>query len=148
LLRASGDPVLTDFGVSAALVESMHEQRLTPPNVVLGTADYLAPEVIAGLPVDGRADLYALGVVLYELLTGFVPFAGRDPLETLRAHREEPVPPLPPSVPAATRAVVERALQKQAANRFATATEMAAALGDCACMGVCPSSARTVPRSA
>jgi serine/threonine-protein kinase len=59
------------------------------------------------------------------MLTGFVPFAGRDPIETLRAHREDPPPPLPAEVPPATRAIVERALQKRPEDRFASSVEMA-----------------------
>jgi CRP-like cAMP-binding protein len=125
LLRANRQPVLTDFGLAAALASTMHERRLTPPNVLVGTADYLAPEVIAGQPVDGRADLYALGVVLYEMLAGFVPFAGRDPLQVLRAHVDEAVPPLPATVPPAVRGIVDQALQKDPRDRFATADEMA-----------------------
>jgi CRP-like cAMP-binding protein len=125
LLRADGQPVLTDFGLAAALASTMSEQRLTPPNVLVGTADYLAPEVIAGLPVDCRADLYGLGVVLYEMLTGFVPFAGRDPLQVLRAHVDDAVAPLPCSIPPAVRSIVDQALQKNPNDRFATAEEMA-----------------------
>jgi len=128
LLRSDGQPVLTDFGVAAAIVDVMTEYRLTPPNVLVGTADYLAPEAIGGGAIDGRVDLYALGVVLYEMLTGFVPFAGRAPVDTLRAQREEPVPPLPKTVPAVVRAVVERALAKNPDERFASASEMGAAL--------------------
>jgi serine/threonine protein kinase len=129
LLRADGQAVLTDFGLAAALADTMSEQRLTPPNVLVGTADYLAPEVIAGQPVDARADLYALGVVLYEMLAGFVPFAGRDPLHMLRAHLDEPVPPLPPTVPSTVRSIVEQALQKNPQDRYATAEAMASAIG-------------------
>src|SRR5262249_40124973 len=116
-------------GLSGALADLASELRLTPSNVLVGTADYLAPEQIAGEAIDGRADLYALGVVLYELLAGYVPFAGRDPIETLRAHQEEPVPALPPEVPPAARAVVERALQKRPEERFGSAAEMAEAIG-------------------
>jgi serine/threonine protein kinase len=128
LLRADGQPVLTDFGLAAALADTMGEQRLTPPNMMVGTADYLAPEVIAGQAVDARADLYALGVVLYEMLAGFVPFAGRDPLQTLRAQVDESVPPLPLTLPTAVRAIVEQALQKNPSDRFQTADEMARAI--------------------
>jgi serine/threonine protein kinase len=128
LLRADGQPVLTDFGLAAALADMARAQRLTPPNVLVGTADYLAPEVIASQPVDARADLYALGVVLYEMLAGFVPFAGRDPLQMLRAHLDEPVPPLPATIPLAAQAIVERALAKNPLDRFATAAEMAQAI--------------------
>jgi CRP-like cAMP-binding protein len=125
LLRSDGRPVVTDFGLAAAMAESAGERRLTPPNMLVGTADYLAPEEITGHTLDGRADLYAVGVVLYEMLAGFVPFAGRDPLQMLRAHCEEAVPPLPASVPPVARTIVERALQKQPADRFASASEMA-----------------------
>jgi CRP-like cAMP-binding protein len=128
LLRADGQPVLTDFGLAAALADMARAQRLTPPNVLVGTADYLAPEVIASQPVDARADLYALGVVLYEMLAGFVPFAGRDPLQMLRAHLDEPVPPLPATIPLAVQAIVERALAKNPLQRFGTAAEMANAI--------------------
>jgi len=128
LLRADGRPVLTDFGLAAALANTLSEQRLTPPNVLVGTADYLAPEVITGQAVDCRADLYALGVVLYEMLAGFVPFAGRDPLQVLRAHVDDAVPPLPSSIPVGVRSMVDRALSKNPDNRFPTAEEMARAI--------------------
>jgi CRP-like cAMP-binding protein len=128
LLRADGQPVLTDFGLAAALVDTLSERRLTPPSILVGTADYLAPEVVAGQAVDHRADLYALGVVLYEMLAGYVPFAGRDPLQTLRAHTDEPVPALPQDIPPPVRAIVERALEKNPSERYAAAAEMAAAI--------------------
>jgi len=129
LLRANGQPVVTDFGLAAAISDGGAQHHLTPANVLVGTADYLAPETIAGQPADGRADLYALGVVVYEMLTGFVPFAGRDPLQTLRAHCDEPVPALPPTVPPVVQAIVARALQKRPQDRFGSADEMAAMLG-------------------
>jgi CRP-like cAMP-binding protein len=128
LLRADGAPVLTDFGVALARARAAEGGRLTAADVVLGSADYLSPEQVAGLAVDGRSDLYALGVVLYELLSGHVPFAGRPPLETLRAHVEAPPPPLPPAVPPAARTVVERALEKLPGRRFPSAEAMAEAL--------------------
>ncbi|MGI8912413.1 MAG: protein kinase domain-containing protein [Chloroflexota bacterium] len=128
LLRLDGTPVLTDFGLVLVLADMAAHQRLTATHVVVGTADYLAPEQAAGLPVDGRADLYALGVTLYELLAGHVPFAGRTPLETVQAHVELPPPPLPLAVPAAARLIVERALQKRPEDRYPSATAMAAAI--------------------
>jgi CRP-like cAMP-binding protein len=128
LLRADGRPVLTDFGLAAALGDLATAHRLTPRDVIIGTADYLAPEQIAGEDIDGRVDLYALGCVLYEMLTGFVPFAGRDPLETLRAQVEEVPPPLPVNVPSNVRAIVERCLQKRPADRFASATDLTRAI--------------------
>ena len=127
LVRADGTPALTDFGLVAARATAA-DPRLTATNVVVGAADYLSPEQIAGLPVDGRADLYALGVTLYEMLAGHVPFAGRDPLETLRAHVELALGPVAIGTSAGGFAVVERALQKRAAERLASAQEMAAAI--------------------
>jgi CRP-like cAMP-binding protein len=128
LLRANGQPVLTDFGLAAALRDEMSNRRLTPPGTLVGTADYLAPEAIAGLPVDGRADIYALGIVLYEMLTGFVPFAGRDPMQMLRAHLEEPVPELPEGIPEGVRGLIAHALEKDPQRRFATAADVAHAI--------------------
>jgi CRP-like cAMP-binding protein len=128
LLRADGQPVLTDFGLAAALREELGTRRLTPPETLVGTADYLAPETIDGRPVDGRADIYALGTVLYEMLAGYVPFAGRDPFQTLRAHLEEAAPDLPSDIPDHVRAVVARALEKDPNCRFATAGEFADAI--------------------
>jgi serine/threonine protein kinase len=129
MLRADGTPVLTDFGLAAARADAAGRQQLTPANVFVGTADYLAPEVSLGTEIDGRADLYALGVVLYEMLSGTVPFAGRPPLEAIRAHVEEEPPPLPPTVPATVRAIVERALRKHPEERYGSAAEMAGTLG-------------------
>lgn len=129
MLRADGTPVLTDFGLAAARSDAAGRQQLTPADVFVGTADYLAPEVATSGEVSGQADLYALGVVLYEMLSGMVPFAGRPPLEAIRAHVEEAPPSLPPEVPSPVRAIVERALRKRPHERFSAATEMAAALG-------------------
>jgi serine/threonine protein kinase len=128
MLRSGGEPVLSDFGVAAMIEGVIGERRLTPPNVLMGTADYLAPEVISGGDVDARADVYALGIVLYEMLTGLVPFAGRDSIQMLRAHCEEDIPPLPLEVPQALRSVVERALRREPRARFATAAELSEAL--------------------
>ena len=129
MLRADATPVLTDFGLATLLSEQALRARLTPTNVAVGTADYMAPEQIEGGPPDPRTDLYALGVVLYELLAGHVPFAGREPMAALDAHRREPPPPLPAEVPAAAREIVERALRKKPAERFASAEAMAEAIG-------------------
>jgi CRP-like cAMP-binding protein len=128
LLRADGSPVLADFGLVAVLTDAAQDYRLTPSNVIVGTADYLSPEQIVGLPVDGRSDIYSLGVVLYEMVAGYVPFAGRDPFEILHAHIEEVPPPLPSTVPPAATAIVERALQKRPGDRFASAAAMVSAL--------------------
>jgi CRP-like cAMP-binding protein len=127
MLRADGTPVLTDFGLVGVPSEEAG-QRLTATNVFMGTADYMAPEVVQGACADARSDVYALGIVLYEMLAGYVPFAGRAPLEALRAHVEEEPPPLPLDVPVEAQAVVERALQKRPDERYASAAQMARAL--------------------
>lgn len=128
LLRADGTPVLTDLGLVAALSATAQAQRLTPADTILGTADYISPEQVAGTAVDGRSDLYSLGVVLYEMIVGYVPFAGRTPLEAARAHLEERPPPLPAATPREVCMLVERALQKRPEDRFPAASSMAEAI--------------------
>jgi serine/threonine protein kinase len=125
LLRTDGTPVLTDFGLATAIAETAIANRLTPHDMVVGTADYMAPEQIEGVHMDHRADIYALGVVLYELVAGHVPFAGRDPMQTFKAHQEEEPPPLPLEIPSSVRELVARALQKDPDDRFASASAMA-----------------------
>jgi serine/threonine-protein kinase len=81
--------VLLDFGHSLVL----GQERLTEHGVILGSASYMAPEQVAGGPLDGRVDLYALGVILYRLLTGVLPFEHPSPAEVMRRHRWDPVVP-------------------------------------------------------
>jgi serine/threonine protein kinase len=128
LLREDGTPVLSDFGLAMALREVAFLHRLTPQEQFIGTADYLSPEHIAGAPLDERSDLYSLGIVLYEMLTGTVPFAGRPPMEMMRAHVGEPIPPPPGYLPPLTQAVVERLLQRGPEERFPNAGAAVAAL--------------------
>ncbi|MGH2369057.1 MAG: serine/threonine-protein kinase, partial [Chloroflexota bacterium] len=128
LLRADGSPVLIDFGLVTVLAEVAQGRRLTAADVLVGSADYMSPEQVAGQSLDGRSDVYSLGIVLYEMLAGHVPYAGLDPLETLRAHGDVPPPPLPERVPVAARAIVGQALQKRPDDRFPSAQAMARAL--------------------
>jgi eukaryotic-like serine/threonine-protein kinase len=128
LLRMDGTPVLTDFGL--LLARHLADRRLTQTNVVVGTADYISPEQVAGLELDGRGDIYALGIVLYEMLAGFPPFVRRDPMDTLRAHVAEPPRPLSKRISAPVRRIVDRALAKRPAERYQTAGQMAAAIRD------------------
>ena len=105
--------------------------RISHAGTIVGTAAYMAPEQALGKTVDGRADLYALGVVLYELTTGRVPFPGDDPLATISQHLHAPVVPprvLRPDLPRALETVILRLLAKDPAQRFATAAETATAL--------------------
>jgi eukaryotic-like serine/threonine-protein kinase len=123
---------IVDFG--AAMV--MGGSRLTKAGVVFGTPHYMSPEQAAGKPVDHRADIYALGIILYEMLTGRVPFEGDTYMGVLTQHMF--VAPIPPSqaVPSlggklgAIEAVVLRALEKEPSARFSTMDELENALRD------------------
>jgi tetratricopeptide (TPR) repeat protein len=104
--------------------------RISHAGTIVGTAAYMAPEQALGKTVDGRADLYALGVVLYELTTGRVPFLG-EPLATISQHLHAPVVPprvLRPDLPRAIETIILRLLAKDPAQRFATAAETSTAL--------------------
>ena len=136
LVTADGGLKLLDFGL-AKLIEtdegaSSGEERtwtqLTAPGIVLGTCAYMAPEQVRGQPVDARADLFAFGAILYELLTGRAPFQRSAPLESLAAILVEPAPPLPANVPAAVAHIVARCLEKDPARRYASADELLTAL--------------------
>ena len=93
LLANDGRILLTDFGIAKG-TESTPADDLTNPNVMMGTAKYLAPEQVRGRPLDGRADLYALGLVLYECLAGKVPFKGDTDVETALARTQRDPTPL------------------------------------------------------
>ena len=121
-----GRAKVTDFGIARAGASDM-----TETGSIMGTAQYLSPEQAQGHPVDARADLYSIGVVLYELLTGHVPFDGESPVTIALKHvSEDPVPPgqLNPDVPPALDAVVMRAMAKDPAQRFQDADAFIAAL--------------------
>jgi eukaryotic-like serine/threonine-protein kinase len=119
--------VLIDFGLSRL----EEDAPLTATGACVGSPSYLAPERLRQLAYDGRADLYALGILLYELLAGERPFSGKSSLAIARKHLEEPPPPLAerrPDLPPALIALVDRALAKEPAERFADAAAMRAAL--------------------
>jgi uncharacterized RDD family membrane protein YckC len=113
----AGTPKLADFGLARRLSEIADR-----PAALMGTPDYLAPEATLGAPLDTRSDLYALGVMLFEMTFGRLPFtAGGGVLERLRAHREAAVDfpvPWPESVPAGWRAVLEKLLAKNPDDRY------------------------------
>src|SRR5579884_2778561 len=121
-------PLLADFGI-AKLAEST--AVLTHSGGLVGTPEYMAPEQCEGRAVDARTDLYAMGVILYEVLTGRLPFTGSTPLAVILSHLRDDPPPLrtvTPAVGPAWEAVVQRCLAKQPEARFGSAAELAAAL--------------------
>src|SRR6266542_3051114 len=123
----SGSVKLADLGLALP----GYATRISRAGVVVGTAAYMAPEQALGQPIDGRADLYALGVLLYEMTTGRLPFTGVDPLTVVSQHVHAPVVPprhLRPDLPHALEAIILRLLAKNPAQRFATAGETCAAL--------------------
>jgi eukaryotic-like serine/threonine-protein kinase len=126
ILDEEGRAKVTDFGIARAGASDM-----TETGSIMGTAQYLSPEQAQGQPVSPRSDLYSIGVMLYELLTGRVPFDAESPVTIALKHvSEPPVPPseLNPAIPPALEAVVLRALEKEPSRRFADADEFAAAL--------------------
>src|SRR5881296_3571486 len=127
VVDSDGRLKVTDFGIARSGASQM-----TEVGSIIGTAQYLSPEQARGSPVDQTSDVYSVGVVLYELLTGQVPFTGDTPLEIAMKHLSEvPKPPseLRPEVPHDLDLVVLRALAKDPADRYRTADEMDADLG-------------------
>ncbi|HET8624124.1 MAG TPA: serine/threonine-protein kinase [Gemmatimonadales bacterium] len=131
ILLSDDEAQVTDFGIAKALAASAEEGTLTAAGLAVGTPAYMAPEQATGdSHVDHRADLYALGVVAYEMLAGQAPFSGRTPQQLLVAHAVEPPPPLAarrPGAPAPLLELIGRLLAKRPADRPQTADEVARA---------------------
>ncbi|HEY4996867.1 MAG TPA: protein kinase [Solirubrobacteraceae bacterium] len=127
LISREGAAKITDFGIARTLTE----EGLTMVGRVLGTTDYVSPEQALGEAVTGQSDLYSLGVVLYEMLTGEVPFRGETPVSVAMKHVREEIPDVQlgrPALSAATAAVVDRAVAKDLSRRYPDAPSMVAAL--------------------
>ncbi|HEX4979814.1 MAG TPA: protein kinase [Acidimicrobiales bacterium] len=127
---AAGSVKVADFGIARAATDST-DADLTQPGTVLGTTKYLAPEQVQGGEPDARSDVYALGVVLYEMVTGKPPFAADSPMATAMAHvHQTPMRPrqLRAGIPRSIEAVVLRAIDKDPAARYQSAGELALAL--------------------
>jgi serine/threonine-protein kinase len=156
LLTPEGSAKITDFGIARTLTE----QGLTMDGRVIGTTDYVSPEQALGESVTGQSDIYALGVVLYEMLTGAVPFTGDTPVAVAMRHVREDVPDVQqrrPGVSAATAAVVDRATAKDLARRYPDIPALLADLEEVLAIeasragqatGEVTSVLRTLPRSA
>ena len=127
LLTPDGRAKVTDFGIA----RSLEAEGLTMTGRVLGTTDYVSPEQALGEPVTEQSDVYSLGICLYEMLSGEVPFRADTQVGVAMKHVREPVPDIQrvrPEVSAALAAVVERATAKERDNRYATVDEMVADL--------------------
>lgn len=124
MLRENDDVVLIDFGLSKDLYST---HRSTHTGMLRGSPYFMSPEQAQGLPVDGRSDLYSLGVMLYEMLTGRKPFRGNTAMEILQAHVALQPPPLPPEL-AGFQPLMDRLLAKRPNDRFDTAQEVYEAL--------------------
>ncbi len=130
LLTESGRPLLSDFGI-AKILEADITQDLTGTNTAIGTPEYMAPEQITSTTADERTDLYALGIVFYELISGKRPFEAETPLEVMVKQSRDPIPRISGASigkPKELNRFLERALAKKPDDRFQNASEMSAAM--------------------
>lgn len=124
LFREDGTPVLTDFGIARALDSG---RSMTLAGMLVGTPDYMSPEQVKGLELDGRSDLYSVGIVFYEILTGSVPFKADSSLSVALKQVGEPLPPLPPEY-AEYQEFLDCLTAKDREERFASGAEVVRAL--------------------
>ncbi len=125
MLREDNSPVLIDFGLARRSIE---DASTTGAGQVLGSPYYISPEQSQGLKVDARTDLYSLGVIFYEMLTGQRPYSGRSAMAIMAQHAGSPVPTLPANV-ALQQALLDRLMAKRLEDRYTSADELLADLG-------------------
>jgi TolB-like protein/Tfp pilus assembly protein PilF len=157
-LPESGSPTILDFGLArreVSLDPAEHRrdrgQTQTEPGVLMGTVGYMSPEQVSGMAADARSDIFSLGCILHEMVTGSRPFSGRTGAETLAAIlRDEPVEPTRSDrpVPAELVGLIRHCLEKQPADRFQTAQDLAFALRAIlsGALDAAPARGRPVPR--
>ncbi|MDH4197486.1 MAG: protein kinase, partial [Candidatus Aminicenantes bacterium] len=127
MIDKEGNARIMDFGIA----RSLHTESATADGSIVGTPEYMSPEQVDGRAVDERTDIYALGVILYEMVTGRVPFGGDTPLSIAFKHKTDK-PPAPretnPAVPPELDALILKCLEKDKADRYQTTVELAAEL--------------------
>jgi len=144
VLFVTGHAVLSDFGVARAVTAATGGQRITATGLGLGTPSYMSPEQAFGAAeVDGRSDVYSLGCVLYEMLAGRPPFSGTTAQAIIAQTITSRPPPLHDTVPEWAAQVVQRALAKEAADRFPTAAQLSQAL-QAPASGTAPASGKSI----
>ncbi len=156
MITSEGRAKVLDFGLAKQLREEQMAEAtkskvsLTQAGAIVGTLHAIAPEILRGQPSDARSDIWALGVMLYEMASGALPFQGKTGFEMTSAILRESPGPLPERVPAGLRAIVQRCLAKEPGQRYQRASEVRAALeaiasGSSATMEVAPSRKVVVP---
>lgn len=125
MLRRNGGVALIDFGLAK---DAALEADITDAGQIIGTPHYMSPEQGHGEPIDGRSDLYSLGIILFEMLTGHKPFMAENPMAIIYLHRKAPLPQLPEGQ-ALLQPLLEKLLAKRPADRFESAQQAADAIG-------------------